>query len=143
MADRPYTLVIPGNPRSRAIWREASEREAIILVENPLLLHHVLLAASSEFGRDIRRVIFDGSLDESQLLRFLSSLPVEFRGDVMMIRPDGTAFLSSAGRAEGRHLYELGADDVELWLVAQIGWAVAASGQPSGSTEAFTLALAV
>ncbi|HEX7192230.1 MAG TPA: hypothetical protein VF381_11750 [Thermoanaerobaculia bacterium] len=67
---------------------------------------------------DIERVILDRAATASQFLDLLTSLPQEFAGDAIMIRDDGSAFLSAISRGSGRVLYTLTAPDVDFYLQA-------------------------
>jgi hypothetical protein len=47
-------------------------------------------------------VIIDRTGGAMQYLDFIASLSYEFLGDVMFVRADGSAYLSSVGRGGGR-----------------------------------------
>ena len=98
-------------PESEERWSDAAEQRMVICVRN-----FRVLCAAVEGDHDIGQVIFDRSIDSFELLRFLSTLPKNFQGDVLSIRHDGTGFLSAIGRGDGRLLYSLQPIDVEFYL---------------------------
>ena len=65
---------------------------------------------------DVERIVLDRCSTESEYLSLLAELPLEFTGDVLMIRESGTSFLSATGRGGGRILYALTDEDVEFYL---------------------------
>jgi hypothetical protein len=67
---------------------------------------------------DIERVILDHTASASEFLDLLTALPQEFASDAVMIREDGSAFLSAMSRGGGRVLYTLTATDVDFYLQA-------------------------
>lgn len=67
-------------------------------------------------AHDVERVILDHSASADQLLHFLAALPHEMTGDVLSVRHDGSAYLSSTGRGGDRVLYVLTASDLDFYL---------------------------
>src|SRR5687768_4510702 len=65
---------------------------------------------------DVERVIIDRCASAEAFLHLLAALPSEVAGDVMMIRDDGGAFLSAAGRGGDRVLYALSPADVDFYV---------------------------
>ena len=119
------TLVFPDSSGTVLDWDRPERDHSVITVSNFNLLHAALQAGVEEFGRDIERVIFDRSVDADDFLSFLCSLPAEFRGDVLRIRPDGSGTISaSSPRGDGRFLYSLSVEDVGFYLrtVTNVGF---------------------
>ncbi len=119
------TLVFPDPTHTELDWESSRREESVITVSNYNLLNGALQAGVQELGRDIERVIFDRSVDGDTFLSFLSSLPIEFRGDVLRIRKDGSGTLSaSSPRGDGRFLYGLSVVDVGFYLrtVTRVGF---------------------
>jgi hypothetical protein len=79
-------------------------------------LKFALGVAVSETQMDIERVIVDRTGTGEEFLNLLTDLPLEFTGDVLMIREDGNGFLSATGRGGDRVLYSLIARDVRFYL---------------------------
>lgn len=75
------TLVFADPAHTERNWDSSKREESIITVTNYNLLNGALQAGVQELGREIDRVIFDRSVDGDTFLTFLSSLPIEFRGD--------------------------------------------------------------
>ena len=67
-------------------------------------------------GDDVERVILDRTATAAEFLELLAQLSEKFAGDVIMIRDDGTAYVSAVGRGGGRVLYALRPDDVRFYL---------------------------
>jgi hypothetical protein len=94
---------------------DASTR--VIFVHAMTILQHALRNGVREFGRDVERVIADRAGSPAEYLDMLARLPHEFLGDVLLICADGSGFLSSVARGDGRILYALGAHDVDFYLL--------------------------
>lgn len=101
--DRPWN-VLP-NATSR-----------IIVAGSFTVLRSALEHSLSGMAQDVERLIIDRTATAAQYLELLASLPSEFGGDVLYIRDDGSAFLSSAGRGAGRMIYNLGPNDLHFYL---------------------------
>ncbi|HEV8660783.1 MAG TPA: hypothetical protein VGS96_19430 [Thermoanaerobaculia bacterium] len=91
----------------------------IELLDSWSMLRATFLSPLVKNDVDVERIVFDRSCSESEYLAFLSELPPEFRGDVIMIRDNDTGFLSATGRGGGRILYALSAEDTEFYLEKQ------------------------
>lgn len=75
-----------------------------------------------ELGREVHSVIFDKTTDALSFLQFLTIIPYEFRGDILLIESGERAFLSSCTPRDGRILYKLGNRDLDFYLQAHLGW---------------------
>jgi hypothetical protein len=84
----------------------------IIFVRTAAILEHAL----TELDRDVERVIIDRGAAEGETLHLLAHLPHEFHGDLLIIRDDGSGFLSARARGEGRVLYPLTRIDVDFYI---------------------------
>jgi hypothetical protein len=98
--------------RSWNLIAEAANR--IIFVEIFSLLRYAL----DHVSQDVDRVLVDRTATAAEFLDLLTALPSAFLGDVLLIREDGSGFLSTAGRADGRLLYALNENDVRFYLDA-------------------------
>ena len=67
-------------------------------------------------GDDVERVVIDRTATAAEFLELLAHLSEKFAGDVILIRDDGTAYVSAVGRGGGRVLYALRTDDVRFYL---------------------------
>ena len=117
---RRITLVTrgPGSPdRTWDLSPSASSR--VIFVNAFSVLQNALRNSVSELAEDVERVIMDRASTATQYLDLLASLPAEFNGDVLFVRYDESAFLSSLGRGGDRVLYSLSAEDVGFYLDMQ------------------------
>lgn len=72
-------------------------------------------------GREVHSVIFDQSIDSAQFLDFLSTIPYEFRGDILFIQHSRRGFLSSCTPRDGRILYRLSEADIDFYIQAKLG----------------------
>src|SRR4051812_46759218 len=89
----------------------------IIFVKAFSVLEYALRNAVTELHRDVERVVIDRSASAAQCIDLLARLPNQFHGDLLIIRDDGTGYLSASARGEGRMLYPLSVDDVEFYLI--------------------------
>jgi hypothetical protein len=87
----------------------------IIFVDAPAFLPHAVYRGI-DTGYDLERIIIDGTGTPKQFLELLASLPYQFAGDVLFISGNGSGFVSSPGRGDGRVLYSLEACDLEFYL---------------------------
>jgi len=69
-----------------------------------------------ESDDDVERVVIDRTATAAEFLELLAHLSGRFAGDVILIRDDGTAYVSAMGRGGGRVLYALLPDDVRFYL---------------------------
>jgi hypothetical protein len=88
----------------------------IITTGSLTVLRYALDAAVLEMAHDVERLIIDRTGTPAQYLDLLASLPDEFGGDVLFIRNDGGAFMSSSVRGAGRTMYSLMASDLAFYL---------------------------
>lgn len=110
---RRITLVSRRLDAPQRAWDLSAEAEnRIILVEVFSLLKYAL----DHVAQDVDRVLVDGTATAAEFLDLLAALPAAFPGDVLLIRDDGTCFLSTAGRADGRLLYAMTAIDLQFYL---------------------------
>jgi hypothetical protein len=99
---------------ARAWDLSAKAANRIIIVDIFSLLRYAL----DHVSQDVDRVLIDGAATPAEFLDLLTVLPSAFLGDVLLIRDDGSAFLSTVGRADGRLLYALNESDVQFYLEA-------------------------
>jgi hypothetical protein len=113
---RRITLVLRSQSADRT-WNDGSgSASRMIFVKVFNVLQYALTNGVTEFDRDVERVLLDRSVTDSEFLDLLASLPARFQGDVVMVRPDDTGFLSAAGRGGDRVLYALRAEDLQFYL---------------------------
>jgi hypothetical protein len=115
--NRRITLVTRGSATPDRDWNSGPNSDTrLIFLETFSVLYYALTSALDEMDLDVQRVVLDRSNTAAQYLELLSTLPSEFSGDVLYLRDDDTAYLSSNGRGGDRVLYSLGADDVRFYL---------------------------
>ena len=116
MTTTNLTLVSVPEGVGRGRWKTVSGTgERIIVVDRFTTFCESIRTSLTLDAVFVARVIIDGSVDALTFLRFLASLPADFRGDALY-RSDEAAFLSSVTRDCGRTLYELRAEDVRFYL---------------------------
>jgi hypothetical protein len=93
--------------------------ENVAFLDSMRAVKFAVSASLDGAGLDIERVIVDRAGTAEEFLDLLSSLPAELPGDVLMIRDDGTGFLSATGRGGDRVLYSLTNYDVRFYLETQ------------------------
>lgn len=117
MSDRRITLVARSEFKPDVDWNYAQLRSRqVAFVDSVNALKFALGAALYDVGLDVERVIIDRAGPADAFLELLAALPVEFAGDTLFIRDDGTGFLSATGRGCDRVLYALGESDVRFYL---------------------------
>lgn len=94
----------------------ACRRMAVAFVQSVAALRYAVAAAVYDVGLDIGRVIIDRAGKVDDFLSLLAALPVEFTGDALLIRDDGSGFLSATARGGDRILYALKPSDVRFYL---------------------------
>jgi hypothetical protein len=115
---RRITLVNRNAGQTTRDWDSSSEAPTrIIFVRAVSILEYALRQAVAELERDVERVVIDRAATAAQSLELLARLPQQFHGDVVIIRDDGSGFLSASARGEGRMLYPLSVDDIEFYLI--------------------------
>ena len=118
MNDRRRITLIARDPRKvERDWdftNPAGSR--IVFVDSLAFLPYAVDRAVRETHYDVERVIVDGIGTALQFLEILSAVPLEFTCDILHINGEGKAFLSSTGRGDGRHLYNLNDGDLAFYL---------------------------
>ena len=113
------TLIARESTKPDVDWNyTACSRMGVAFVESVASLRYALVAALQEIGLDVGRVIVDRAGVVEEFLGLLTGLPVEFTGDALMIRDDGSGFLSASARGGARVLYALTSFDVRFYLEA-------------------------
>lgn len=102
--DNRVSLVVTGSPR------HAWKRSHVLLIDSPKMIDTALAMF------DIERIILDRTATSDEFLYLLATLPAAVAGDVMLVRDDGGAFLSSIGRGGDRVLYALAPHDVDFYI---------------------------
>ena len=117
MLHQRITLIARKASKPDVDWnyaRSASMRVAFLDSINATKF--ALGVAVNDVALDIERVIVDRAGNAEEFLDLLTAIPNEFTGDVLLIRDDGTGFLSATGRGGDRVLYALVARDVRFYL---------------------------
>lgn len=114
------TLLLEGTAPTTD-WNSVGEPGQIVRVPSFPILDGAVAMGTNDLGIEIETIVIDRAIDEDSLLDFLCHLLVEFRGDVLAIMDDGSAYLSSLSRGDGRFLYRLTARDIEFYLFARYG----------------------
>lgn len=114
------TLVIKSASRDTAPreWNVCEDSE-IVFVPTITVLRYAIENGVRTLPQDVERVVIDRVSSGAEYVELLAALPKEFEGDVMYIRADETALLSSREHAGNRVLRVLRSDDVQFYLGAQ------------------------
>lgn len=116
MPHRRLTLIARDVRKPDIDWNYTpGSREAVAFIDSTASLH-LALHTGTELGLDIGRVIIDRSGLSDEFLDLLTALPLEFAGDALYIRDEGTGVMSATGRGGDRVLYSLNAHDVRFYL---------------------------
>ena len=101
-------------------WNYARCRcEDVVFLDSIAALKFAMRTSVFGPGLDIERVIVDRAGTADDFLELLAAMPPELAADVMLIRDDGSGFLSATGRGGDRVLYALGRRDVRFYLETQ------------------------
>jgi hypothetical protein len=111
------TLIARENSKPDVDWNYSRSRtQKVAFLDSVKALRFAVSAAVCDVGLDIERVVVDRAGTAEEFLDLLAALPAELNGDVLMIRDDGSGFLSATGRGGDRVLYALSAYDVRFYL---------------------------
>jgi hypothetical protein len=114
------TLIARESTKPDVDWNYASCRSAnVAFLDSVNALKFAVRSALLKDGLDIERVIIDRAGSAEDFLELLAAVPVELTGDIVMIRDDGTGFLSATGRGGDRRVYALRVHDVRFYLETQ------------------------
>lgn len=113
---RRITLVARQSQNARNFSRSADAPSRIIVMESALVLRYAISGCLSGVSSDVERVILGEASSTDEYLSLLAALPADFIAEVLLFRPDGTAYLSTTGRGAGRVLYGLSATDLDFYL---------------------------
>ena len=116
--DNRRITLISRDPRSTARdWQlSASASSRLVVLDSFTLLRGAVAGSVVEMDQDVERIVIDRCASSSDYLSLLANLPHEFRGDVLYIREDDSAFLSSAGRGGDRLIFALSATDLRFYM---------------------------
>lgn len=115
--NRRVTLIARENTKPDHDWNYIGcSRMSVAFIESIAVLRYALIAAVTEVGLDVGRVIVDRAGAADEFLELLAALPHEFTGDALYIRDDGTGVMSATARGGDRVLYALMVHDVRFYL---------------------------
>lgn len=117
MHEQRITLIARKATKPNVDWNYArSSAMRMAFLDSVTALKFALGVAIHDASLDIERVIVDRAASAEDFLDLLAALPSEFNGDILLIRDDGTGFLSATGRGGDRVFYALAARDVRFYL---------------------------
>lgn len=115
--DRRVTLIVRDSSKPDVDWNYVGRGStSVAFIESVPVLRFALVAAVTEAGLDVGRVIVDRAGAADEFLELLTALPAEFTGDVLLIRDDGSGVMSATARGGDRVLYALRVHDVRFYL---------------------------
>ncbi|HUP48870.1 MAG TPA: hypothetical protein VNA04_08770 [Thermoanaerobaculia bacterium] len=114
---RRITLICRDLGRPDRDWDNSlSAPNRVILLDSFTVLRYAISSHLVELDVDVQRLVLDRATSPADYLSLLAALPPAFTGDVLLIREDDSAFLSSLGRGGDRVLYALTATDLRFYL---------------------------
>ncbi|HKR62960.1 MAG TPA: hypothetical protein VJZ00_04445 [Thermoanaerobaculia bacterium] len=117
MPQSRITLIVRKATKPNVDWNYArSNAMRVAFLDSVNALKFALGVAINDVALDIERVIIDRAGSADEVLDLLAALPLEFSGDVLIVRDDGNGFLSATGRGGDRVLYALSPRDVRFYL---------------------------
>jgi hypothetical protein len=115
--EQRITLIARQATKPDVDWNHSRARvHRVAFLDSVNALHFALGAALHDVGLDVERIIVDRAGSPEEFLNLLAGAPVEFTGDMLFIRDDGSGFLSATGRGGDRVLYALGGYDIRFYL---------------------------
>lgn len=118
--DKRITLIARELTKPDVDWNYERCRYAnVAFLDSVNALKFAVRNALHQDGLDIERVILDRAGTAEDFLELLAAVPQELTGDFIMIRDDGTGFLSATGRGGDRRLHTMTHNDVRFYLEAQ------------------------
>lgn len=135
MHDRVMLLLEGSQPLTD--WEREAKGRNLVRVPNIALLAAALDTGIRDLGVEVTHVILDRAATATQFLGLLSEVSPDFRGDVLWIADDGSAFLSGITAGDGRVLYHLGSEDIEFYLTASFRDIRLEGIAPRSSNEVF------
>jgi hypothetical protein len=112
------TLVATSPTKPDLDWRVMAAKTRVAFVSTLTALRFALETAIEDDVLDIERVVIDRAGNAEEFLDLLARIPGEFLGDVMLVRDNGSGYLSAMGRGGDRVLYALAPRDVRFYLEA-------------------------
>ena len=108
--------LVAGNEAVGLYWASAANR--LMFFDSLPELRSTLETFVATDALDAERIIVEQSPVETaeDFLQLLASVPETFSGDLILVREDGSSFLSASGRSGGRVLHALQADDLTFYL---------------------------
>ena len=102
---------------NRRDWYLASNAPTrIVFAASFKILLFAIENALSKYGHDVERVIIDRTASANEYLDLLAHVSVAFAGDLLFVRHDDRAYLSSIARGGDRVLYPLDEHDLRFYL---------------------------
>jgi hypothetical protein len=118
MSPRRLTFIARDIRKPDMDWNYAPcSGESVAFIESAAAMHSAL-CSGTDLELDIARAIVDRCGSSDEFLQLLTKLPVEFTGDALYVRDDGSGVLSATGRGGDRVLYSLNSHDVRFYLEA-------------------------
>lgn len=118
--EQRITLIARELTKPDVDWNYERCRSAnVAFLDSVNALKFAVRNALNQDGLDIERVILDRAGTAEDFLELLAAVPVELTGDVVLIRDNGSGFLSATGRGGDRRLHELTPYDVRFYLETQ------------------------
>ena len=118
--ERRITLISRDPAAPRRSWNASPTAPSrLILLDSFTVLRYAIASHLADLDVDVERVILDGATSAADYLALLASVPPAFRGDLVLIREDGTGFLSAPGRGGNRVLHALDRSGLRFYLEAR------------------------
>lgn len=113
--NRRISLIARAQSSPDRDWDETASASARLLFTESIALFRFALGDVATH-LDIERIIVDRAATACEFLELLSSVPLDFAGDLLLIANGDRSYLSSVGRGGDRVLYALDLDDVRFYL---------------------------
>ena len=91
-------------------------KSRIVFAKSFKVLRYALEGAIREAEQDIERVVIDRTASPAEFLDIMAKTSEEFAGEIVFVRDDHSAYVSSIGRGGDRVLYALDEHDLRFYL---------------------------
>lgn len=118
-ATQPQRITLVARPETQpeSDWNhERLRAQNVTFLSSISSVTFALKTGIEKMGLDIERVIADRAGSAEDYLHLLAAVPDAFTGDIVLIREDGSGFLSASARGGDRVLYAMSSRDVRFYL---------------------------
>ncbi|MBW3564039.1 MAG: hypothetical protein KY459_04885 [Acidobacteria bacterium] len=118
MATKDITLVCTDTKRALIDWSRASSDDSKVVSAWNMELCKEAITMADSLDINLKRVIFDKTVEADEFLEVIAWLGPDFLGDLVMINSRDSGYMSASSPMGGRVIYRLEKHDVDFYLEA-------------------------